>query len=391
MRMIAVLKNREHPEYGELSLPLPIKASEYDHTMDMLADLGIGDVLKRDCEIIELSRTFPILRQLEGCEVNIDELDYLAKRLESFEGDQDLQFEAAAVTKGITNIEGFINLTFCCDQVTVIHDFSDVESVGRQHFMNLHGGCASTEELENLDGYETALLLIDGGGGVITPYGVLYDNGMQMEQLYKGGPFPPYLYDVYELVLTISPDQNMENATELYLPSAAGQIERALRRGGITEQQARFAKLESIQLPGKITGKLNLQYDSLWEVNEMCQAIHRLGPVDRAKLDAAVEYARADTARQIQRVADHLDQFDFVPNVHTPEEYGRYLIQNSGKFGYDENLERFYNYDQFGRDSIEAEDGRFIDGGYIVYHGDLHLDELLMDDPTQQGPQMGGM
>ena len=37
MRMIAVLKNREHPEYGELSLPLPIKASEYDHTMDMLA------------------------------------------------------------------------------------------------------------------------------------------------------------------------------------------------------------------------------------------------------------------------------------------------------------------------------------------------------------------
>lgn len=104
MRMIAVLKNREHPEYGELSLPLPIKASEYDHTMDMLADLGIGDVLKRDCEIIELSRTFPILRQLEGCEVNIDELDYLAKRLESFEGDQDLQFEAAAVTKGITNI-----------------------------------------------------------------------------------------------------------------------------------------------------------------------------------------------------------------------------------------------------------------------------------------------
>ena len=275
--------------------------------------------------------------------------------------------------------------------VTVIHDFSDLESVGRQHFMNLHGGCASTEELENLDGYETALLLIDGGGGVITPYGVLYDNGMQMEQLYKGGPFPPYLYDVYELVLTISPDQNMENATELYLPSAAGQIERALRRGGITEQQARFAKLESIQLPGKITGKLNLQYDSLWEVNEMCQAIHRLGPVDRAKLDAAVEYARADTARQIQRVADHLDQFDFVPNVHTPEEYGRYLIQNSGKFGYDENLERFYNYDQFGRDSIEAEDGRFIDGGYIVYHGDLHLDELLMDDPTQQGPQMGGM
>lgn len=389
--MIAVLKNRAHPEYGELSLPLPIKAGEYDHAMEMLADLGIGDVMKRDCQIGELTRTYPILQELEGSEVNIDELDYLAKRIESFEGDQDLQLEAAAAAKGISTIEDFINLTFCCDQVTVIHDFSNLEAVGRQHFLNQHGGCASTEELENLDGYETALLLIDGGGGVITPYGVLYDNGMQMDQLYKGGPFPPYLYDVYELVLSISPDQNPENTTYLYLPSAAGQLERALHRGGITEHQIGLGKLDPIQLSSMITAKLNLQCDSLWEVNEMCQAIHQLGPADRAKLDAAVEYARADTARQIRQVADHLDQFDFVPNVHTPEEYGRHLIQNSGKFDYDENLEKFYNYDQFGKDSIEAEDGRFIEGGYIVYHGDLHLDELLMDDPTQQGPQMGGM
>lgn len=71
MRMIAVLKNREHPEYGELSLPLPIKASEYDHTMDMLADLGIGDVLKRDCEIIELSRTY-VASSMINQEVPID-------------------------------------------------------------------------------------------------------------------------------------------------------------------------------------------------------------------------------------------------------------------------------------------------------------------------------
>ena len=38
--------------------------------------------------------------------------------------------------------------------------------------MVLNGGCASKEELDALDGYETALLLIDEGNGVITPYGV---------------------------------------------------------------------------------------------------------------------------------------------------------------------------------------------------------------------------
>ena len=32
MRMVAILKNDDHPEYGEVSMPLPIKASEYQKT-----------------------------------------------------------------------------------------------------------------------------------------------------------------------------------------------------------------------------------------------------------------------------------------------------------------------------------------------------------------------
>ena len=37
-------------------------------------------------------------------------------------------------------------------------------------------------------------------------------------------------------------------------------------------------------------------------------------------------------------LAENLELFDFVPGVHTPEEYGRYMIQQSGRFEYDENL-----------------------------------------------------
>ncbi len=58
--------------------------------------------------------------------------------------------------------------------------------------MNLNGGCASREELENLDGHETALLLIDSGAGVVTPYGVAYGNGMVLEQCYNGHQLPAY-------------------------------------------------------------------------------------------------------------------------------------------------------------------------------------------------------
>ena len=57
MRMVAVLKNQEHPEYGAISLPLPIKDNEYDQSMKMLSSMGMGDAVDRDCEIVELTNT----------------------------------------------------------------------------------------------------------------------------------------------------------------------------------------------------------------------------------------------------------------------------------------------------------------------------------------------
>jgi len=50
--------------------------------------------------------------------------------------------------------------------------------------MNLHGGSASVDELNKLDGEGTARQLIESGSGTITPYGVVYDNSMKLERAY---------------------------------------------------------------------------------------------------------------------------------------------------------------------------------------------------------------
>ena len=52
-----------------------------------------------------------------------------------------------------------------------------LEAIGRNHYMNTHGGCASTEELGNLDGEETAILLMESTPATVTRYGVVYDRG----------------------------------------------------------------------------------------------------------------------------------------------------------------------------------------------------------------------
>lgn len=68
------------------------------------------------------------------------------------------------------------------------------------------------------------------------------------------------------------------------------------------------------------------------------------------------------------------------------------MIQESGHFDYDTNLDEYYDYARYGRERMDSEQGFFGDGGYVAYHGTLSIDELMMDDSAQeQGMEMGGM
>ncbi|MEA4955770.1 MAG: hypothetical protein VB096_09730, partial [Pseudoflavonifractor sp.] len=92
----AVLVNRQHLEYGVATVPFPISKEEYENTLVLLEPLEIGDAVKRDCCIDEVSGGFPVLKQLERTNVNLDELDYLAKRLDSFDDYEKTEFQGMA-------------------------------------------------------------------------------------------------------------------------------------------------------------------------------------------------------------------------------------------------------------------------------------------------------
>ena len=165
MQIKTALYNADHLEYGIVTIPFPIPKDQYDSTIKMLEAFDIGDPRERDCTVREVLGPVPSLKCLEGTQINVDELDYLVKRLDSFSDDEIAQFQAMAFKLGKLNMTGRINLTFCCQEATVITDFSDLEGIGRAHYMNLYGGGASIEELEQLDGVETALLLITENEG----------------------------------------------------------------------------------------------------------------------------------------------------------------------------------------------------------------------------------
>ena len=335
-----VIGNRAHPEYGVASIPFPISTEEYPRIIEMLEALEVGDVLKPDCHIAELESPLPVLKCLEDTDVNADELDYLAKRLDSFDVGEAAQFQAMAHKLELSELKDLINLTFCCQQTTVITDFSDLAAVGRDHYMNLHGGCATVAELEVLDGEGTARQLIEGSSGTVTPYGVVYDNGMKLEQVYDGQFFPCYYYEPRATMVAATPKsepENTEHITWLYLPMAQEEIDRVLQRSGIANSADARLRLEHSQLPDEVNVLLDMEHESLADLNALAQATGTLSTDNIKKLGAAVTLAKPQNAEQAKNLVENLDLFDFAPDAHSPAEYGKYMIQQSGHYEFDEN------------------------------------------------------
>ena len=393
MMIQAVLGNPHHPEYCVATIPFPIPHDQYAHCMELLEALDIGDAVKADCQVQEINSFYSVLKRTEMLTVNVEDLNYLAKRLDSFDTGEAAQFQAMAHKLELFELEDLINLTFCCQQATVITDFSDLSAVGRDHYMNLHGGSAKTEELDALDGEVTARKLIESGSGTITPYGVVYDNGMKLEQVYDGRSFPCYYYEpnAITIAVTAKPEpEDTEHIAWLYLPMAQEEIDRAIQRAGITVPADVRLRLEDTQLPNEVDVLLDMEQDSIADLNALAHAVDALSSDDIKKLGAVVAMARPRTAEQVKNLVENLDLFDFAPGAHTPEEYGKYMIQQSGHFDYDESLDEFYDYEKYGLQRMNEEDGMFTDRGYIAYKGDTSLAEI-MDGSQSSRMEMGGM
>ena len=358
MIMKAEVSSKAHPEYGQATIPFPIPDSDYDHTIELLEDMGIGSPTAQDCRVDGLVSEYPILNRLVAQSVNVDEPDYLAKRLASFCQGEDAQFEAMASKLHLSDIKDFINLTFCCQRATVIIDFSNLDQAGKKHSLTVNGGSMPSDEYDQVDGRAVALDLIQSGAGVVTPYGVVYDNGMKLEQVYDGRHFPAYLYEMPQMMIEIKSGPEDETTGCLYLPGSGKQIQRTLERAGIGPEGYRM-EITMDELPPQVSAVVSLICDGLENLNGLCRAVEPLCIAERKKLDAVVQLAQPKYASEVRQLAENLDQFDFVPKSDSP-----------------------------GADSALTE------LGYVSYHGSLTLEELMMDDPAEQHQRdqaMGGI
>lgn len=139
------------------------------------------------------------LSVLEDCDISLDALNYLGKRLDGLDKLEMKQFLAALscddadIGYGLKNI---INLTDNLVRFTLIEDTDDLERVGLIHMLNVRGGLSESEYTNSEWLIAEGTKLLESGKGIDTEYGKLYINeDIPFEEIFNGTTLPPYLYN----------------------------------------------------------------------------------------------------------------------------------------------------------------------------------------------------
>lgn len=139
------------------------------------------------------------LSVLEECEVSLDALNYLAKRMDGMDARELNQFFAVLTCDELEigwGLKNIINLTFNLERFTLIEDTSNLENVGMTHMFNIRG-CISSSELENKEWLvDEGRKMLDSGKGIQTEYGLLFVNeDIEFSEVFNGTTFPGYYCD----------------------------------------------------------------------------------------------------------------------------------------------------------------------------------------------------
>lgn len=335
---------------------------------------------------VEYPKEFDILKDRF---INMDELNFLAKRMESFWGLEETQFYEAMKQEGFTELKDLINLTLNLNRYTLIQNIGDMAAVGREYELNTKG-CIPSNDQDNPKYAQIGRQLLSSGKGIVTEHGLLFiNNDLPFEEPYDGQVLPPYLYD-NGLILTATLEY--AGKTEYaYLPCEELAIQKAVKRLGAETAEDTKITLEDFNMnnPEWYEGMKEICVnEGIYAVNRLVKAI-RDANMELEKLSAMIRFADVDGVDDIVKLAENMELFVYVPNSSEYENIGRHFLGLDPEYHIHPELEKFLDYEKLGRAIAESREGTFLDGGgYVCLEREYRLSEILDIDESMK---MGGM
>lgn len=333
-----------------------------------------------------------VLSGLEGQTVNLDELNYLAKRIECFFDDELNQFSVAVDHTKATGLKDLINLSFNLDKYTLITDISDMTKVGREYVLNTEGSVPADTRYDEKYA-QIGRELLNSGRGIFTERGLLFIEDKPLEEIYDGQVFPSFAYNRSIADVEIEYNGKLET---VFLPDSELAISKAINRLGAKSIEDCDCVMEILD------PKYNKLSDTLEEIfnnegiNELNSILKTLNEydIDPNMVSALIEYTGVTSASDVNVLIDSVDDFELIADVDEGDydDVGRYIINTSDDYELSEELEDFFDFHEFGEYISDEKSGQFVSGGFIYYTGYNGLDEIMDQlDTADSSMRMGGM
>lgn len=202
-------KNREQT----VDMTLPVTDMDMQYYMKRI---GIEDVMPVCC-ISEVRDEPPYFGFLKGQTVNMDELNFFARRLDGMTEYEKRVVGVYSSETGIREMKQLINLTYSLQGLSLLTDLTDGNRVGLRLYLDRHIAI-SEEEKSRIDFNAYAQRIFSEGKCKFLPHGILVDQGFHMEEVYNGRTFPEYIDRPDETVAVLSLGNEAGDKEYLYLP-----------------------------------------------------------------------------------------------------------------------------------------------------------------------------
>ena len=364
---------------GGQTVDITLPATDMDMQYCMKC-IGIEDIVPVCC-ISEVWDEPSYFGFLKGQTVSMDELNFLARRLDGMTEYENRVVCVYSSETGIREMKQLINLTYSLQGLSLLTDLTDGNRVGLRLYLDRHLAI-SEEEKSKMDFNAYAQKIFSEGKCKFLPHGILVDQGFQMEEVYNGKTFPEYIDRPDETVAVLSLENEAGDKEYLYLPTDISAMDKVKKRLNI----AAFAEgivngIENIRLPESILPSpedmcMSLQGDvqKLTLFNEMCQTVSCFDEAKMDRLAMAAGFVGTSEFTDITYIAKHLEEFEIHPQIQTDKEYGEILEKEAGMFEVDELLLPHIDYAGVARDKRQATmaDSGFIPEGFVGTQRAIH-------------------
>ncbi len=293
------LKIRYYNDQTDIRFPCTEKALQ-----EALAEIDAEQV--RPLELYVTEVVFPEeLDFLQYRFANLDEVNYLAKRMDSFFGDEEYQFYEAMKLEGFDTLPDLINLSFNLNRYPLIRDIGDMGKIGREYLLTVNG-CIPAHDEDDPKYAQLGRELIQSGNGIFTEHGMLcVDENTPFQRSYDGQTFPPYLYDPG--VLCVAKAEYGGKTEYLYFPCEEEAIDKAFARLGTTADEVKITLEDFNTDSPEWFGRFReiASEEGVYELNRLTAAVNT-ADMDLKKLWSVAEYAEAEDAEQLTRLAKGL-------------------------------------------------------------------------------------